>query len=77
MQFNPGVAEWLLDHLIRPRQHIRRDRQADLLRGFQVDHELDLVGCSTGKSAGLAPLRILSPMWILRLRRLGVFVQSI
>ena len=30
------------NHLIRPRQHIRWDRQADLLGGFEVDDELEL-----------------------------------
>ena len=29
---------------IRSRQHIRRDRQADLLRRFQVDYQLELRG---------------------------------
>src|SRR6266542_376125 len=97
----------LPNDFIRPHQHIRRNRQTDLLGCFQVDHELKLrwllhgkigglgafedlvhvssraailvgivrpiclaafrlitnsnfVGCSTGRSAGLAPLRILS-----------------
>ena len=27
---------------IRSRQHIRRNRQADLLRRFQIDHQLKL-----------------------------------
>ena len=31
-----------LDHLIRPREHFRRNGQADLLRCFQVDHKLKL-----------------------------------
>src|SRR5262245_54774035 len=30
------------DDLIRPRQHIGWDGEADLLRGFQVDHKLEL-----------------------------------
>jgi hypothetical protein len=50
-------------HLITPvrsRQNVRQDCQADLLRRFQIDHKLKLVGCSTGRSAGLAPFRILS-----------------
>ena len=29
-----------LEHLIRPRQHVRRNCQADLLGGFQIDDEL-------------------------------------
>jgi hypothetical protein len=34
----------LLDYLIRPRQHVRRDRQADLLSGLEVDDEIKLDG---------------------------------
>jgi hypothetical protein len=30
----------LLDHPVRSRQHIRCNRQADLLRGFQVNDQL-------------------------------------
>ena len=29
------------DHPIRSRQHIRRNRDTDLLGGFQVDHQLE------------------------------------
>ena len=32
----------LSDHFIRPHQHVRRNRQADLLGGFQIDDELEL-----------------------------------
>src|SRR5207253_9504499 len=32
----------LLNHLIRPRQHIGRNRETDLLRRFQIDDELEL-----------------------------------
>jgi hypothetical protein len=32
----------LSDHLIRPHQHIGWNGEADLLGGFQVDHELKL-----------------------------------
>src|SRR5262249_3558581 len=31
-----------LDHLIRSRQHVRRNRQADLLGCFEIDDELEL-----------------------------------
>jgi hypothetical protein len=31
------------DHLIRSCQHIRRNRQIGLLRGFEIDHELKLL----------------------------------
>src|SRR5262244_3924569 len=31
-----------LDHSIRSSQHVRRNRQADLLGRFQIDHEFEL-----------------------------------
>ena len=34
IQFNPGIAAWSLDHSVRSRQHIRRNRESDLLGGF-------------------------------------------
>ena len=30
------------DYLVRPRQHVRRNRQADLLGGFEIDDQLEL-----------------------------------
>jgi hypothetical protein len=48
-----------LDHSIRSIQQGLRNRQADLLRSFQVDDELKLRGCSTGRLAGLGSLKIL------------------
>ena len=33
-----------LDHLIRPPQHRRRDRQTERLRGLEIDGELELGG---------------------------------
>ena len=47
IQFNPVLAlprGFLrsLDDLVRSRQHIRRNRQADLLRRFEVDNQLEL-----------------------------------
>jgi hypothetical protein len=45
-----------LDHLICPVQHCLWNRQADLLRRLQINHQLKLitssnfVGCSTGSS---------------------------
>jgi len=32
----------LSDHFVRSRQHIRRDRETDLLRGLEIDDELKL-----------------------------------
>src|SRR5262245_16476744 len=31
-----------LDHSVRSYQHIRRNRQADLLRCYEIDHQLEL-----------------------------------
>ena len=43
----------LLNHLIRPRQHIRRNRQADLLGGLEIDEELKLRRLLDGNVGGL------------------------
>ena len=48
-----------LDQPARPGEHLRRNRQADLLRGFRLITNSDFVGCSTGVSAGFVPFRIL------------------
>ena len=47
------------DHLIRPQQQRRRDGQAKRFGGFEIDRQLEL-RCSTGRSPGVAPLKILS-----------------
>jgi hypothetical protein len=49
-----------LDHLIRPRQQRGWDGEAEGLGGLEVDDQFNFVACPTGRSAGLAPLRILS-----------------
>ena len=48
---------WLLDHVIRPHQHIRHNRHAELLRCFQVDHELKLRGLFDRQFSGIGALR--------------------
>ena len=45
-----------LDHLIRPPQQRRGDRQAEGLRGLEVDDEIELVGLLNGEVGGLRPL---------------------
>ena len=43
----------LSDDPIRSRQHIRRNRQADLFCGFQIDDELELRRLFDGNLGGL------------------------
>src|SRR5215470_5480151 len=50
----------LLDHLISARQQRRHDCQAERLRRLEVDDQFELRRLLDGRSAGLAPLRILS-----------------
>ena len=54
------VEHGLLDDVVGPEQERLRDRQAERLRGIQIDDQLELCGLFDGRSAGLAPLRILS-----------------
>src|ERR1041385_460751 len=42
-----------LDHPVRPCQHVRRDRKPDLLRGLQIDHELELGRLLDGETGRL------------------------
>ena len=51
-----------LNHLIRSHQHIRRNRQTDLLGGLRLNANSNFVGCSTGMSNAFLPFRILSTM---------------
>ena len=37
-----GLSRPLLDHLVRPCQHVWRYGQADLIHGLQIDHQLKL-----------------------------------
>ena len=48
------------DDLIRPRQHVGRNRQADLLSRFKVDNELELYRLLYRKFGRLRASRILS-----------------
>jgi len=60
------LAGPLFDHLVGAGEQDRRHVEAERLGGLEVEHELELGGCITGNSAGLAPLRIRpvrSPAW--------------
>jgi hypothetical protein len=50
----------LLDHLVDAQQYELRDGVPKGFRRLEVDNGLDLVGCTTGRSPGFAPLRILA-----------------
>jgi hypothetical protein len=46
-----------LDHLVRSRQHARWNREADLLRRFQVDNELKLGRLLDRQVSGIGTLQ--------------------
>ena len=50
----------LFDNLVGAGEQRLRHGDTERLRGLQVDDQLELVGCTTGKSAGFAPARILA-----------------
>ena len=50
-------ASCLANHFVRPHQHIWRNRQADLLGGFQIDHQLKLRRLLDGQIGGLGSLQ--------------------
>ena len=45
------------NHLIRPRQYVGRNRQADLLGGFQIDHQLEFCWLLYGEVTRLGTLQ--------------------
>jgi hypothetical protein len=47
----------LLDDLVRLQQQGSRDGEAERLRGLELMPISNFVGCSTGRSVGLAPRR--------------------
>src|SRR5258705_8948227 len=55
---NPPFS-WI-DHLIRPQQERRRDRQAEGLGGLEVDDEVEPIELLNRQISGVAVLRILA-----------------
>jgi hypothetical protein len=56
----PGCCLAFFLFVVRPEKEHRRDRQAQRLGGLEIDDKRNRIGRSMGRSAGLAPLRILS-----------------
>ena len=54
------VEHALLDDLVRPQQQCLGNRQPKGFGGLEIDDQLKLRGLLDGRSAGLAPRRILS-----------------
>src|SRR5262245_54196212 len=52
----PVCPARLLDHLVRPEQDLRGNREAKGLGGLEVDHELKPPGALDGQVARLGPL---------------------
>jgi hypothetical protein len=50
-----GLSRRILDHLVRPHQHIRRNRKADLLGCFQINHQLKLRRLLDREISGFRP----------------------
>ena len=46
--FRLFTGKFLLDHRIRPRQHARRNREADLLGGLQIYYKIEFSGLLDG-----------------------------
>src|SRR5262245_58781583 len=62
-QCDIGVSltfQLLLDDLVRPRQHRRRDREVEGLRGFEVDDQLERRRLQHGQIGGLGALQDLA-----------------
>src|SRR4029434_8103524 len=54
---SPFTPRDLLNHLIRPRQHVGWNRQSDLLRGLEVDDQLKFLGLLHREIGRLASLQ--------------------
>jgi hypothetical protein len=51
------VEHGLLDHLVRPEQQRLRNREAERLRGLEIDHQLELRRLLDGEIGGLGALK--------------------
>src|SRR5713101_6927850 len=75
-RLTPGPFSWM-NHLIRPPQHRRRDRQAEGLGRLEVDDQLELRRLLDGQVGGLAAFQNLvhvsggAPIIISKVRSIG------
>src|SRR5690349_5576947 len=73
----PHLSPRLLDHPVRTRQHVRRNGQADLLRGFEIDDQFELRWLFDGEVGGLRAFENLvdelrePPVGIVEVRAVG------
>jgi hypothetical protein len=50
----------LFDHFVGPYQERFRDLKAKRLRSLEIDRQIELGNCNTGRSEGFAPLRVVA-----------------
>jgi hypothetical protein len=48
---------FLLNHLVRSRQYVGRNREAEVFSGFEVDDKIELRRLLDGEIGGLCPLQ--------------------
>src|SRR6185503_21104514 len=66
-----------LNHLVRPRQHVRRNRETDLLGGFEIDEQLEFSRLLHRKIGGFGALKDFidvsggAPMHVQKVRRIA------
>src|SRR6266540_1977014 len=61
-----------LNHLVRSHQHVRRNRQADLLSRRQIDDELELLRLLHRQTGGLGAFKTLCALTIFTGQEIGV-----
>ena len=66
------LCVFLFYHPVRPRQHFRRNRQADLLGGFEIDDEFELRRLLHRQIGGLGALQNLVDVMAARRYRSAV-----
>ena len=73
MSFEVSKVKLLLNDFIRPRQTFGGIIRPISLAAFRLMMNSNFFGCSTGRSAGLAPFKILSTYVAARRYKSGMF----